>query len=181
MPFGLQIRYYVHDKFKKNMMKVLKNNTHNPKGFTLVELLVVIAIIAILSVTAYVALGGQTGKARDSRRQQDLGAIQTALELYHINNSSLYPQTLDELVPNEMKTIPSDPTTKEQYAYAVEPGNKIYQLGATLEGEDGSYAAYVIGNSDKPILQGGLVPLTADPCDPIEDGGTACVPMKIWK
>ena len=181
MPFGLIIRYYVHDKFKKNMMKALKNNKHSRKGFTLVELLVVIAIIAILSVTAYVALGGQTGKARDSRRQQDLGAIQTALELYHINNSSLYPQTLDELVPNEMKTIPTDPTTKEKYPYAVEPGNKIYQLGATLEGEDGTYAAYVIGNSDKPLLTGVVPPKGGDCNQGVSDGSTTCVPLKIWK
>ena len=161
-------------------MKVLKN-TYIRKGFTLVELLVVIAIIAILSVTAYVALGGQTGKARDSRRQQDLGAIQTALELYHINNSSLYPQTLDELVPNEMKTIPTDPTTKEKYVYAVEPGNKVYQLGATLEGEAGDFKAYVIGNSDKSLLPGVVPPKGGDCNQGVVDGATNCVPMKVWK
>ena len=94
------------------MMKILKNKEKGATGFTLVELLVVIAIIAILSVTAYVALGGQTGKARDSRRQQDLGSVQQALELYYINNNSQYPDTLAELKVKEMKVIPTDPASK---------------------------------------------------------------------
>ncbi len=149
------------------------------KGFTLVELLVVIAIIAILSVTAYVALGGQTGKARDSRRQSDLSAIQNALEIYFISNNSKYPVLLSDLKPKQMPKLPTDPSTDSDYVYAKK--NKTYQLGATLEGDDGTYTAYVIGNSDIDILPGVAFPGPGD-CggNSPEDGSTDCVPINIW-
>ena len=65
------------------------------KGFSLVELLVVITIIAILSVVAYTAVGGQTIKARNSKRMEDLTAIQQALEIYAIANNNKYPDSLN--------------------------------------------------------------------------------------
>ena len=86
------------------MRKLSKKMTKN-SGFTLVELLVVISIIAILSVTAFVALGGQTGKARDSRRQADLAAIQSALEIHALNNLSQYPGTLADIDQNGLLDI----------------------------------------------------------------------------
>ena len=126
------------------------------RGFTLVELLVVIAIIAILSVTAYVALGGQTAKARNSRRMSDLSTIQSALEIYFISNSNAYPETLDELVPAQINKIPTDPTTDGDYSYAFGPANRSFQLAAHLEDEDGGLAdkAYLIGNGEGLIDDG---------------------------
>ncbi len=167
------------------MKKLVKSQKLNIKGFTLVELLIVIAIIAILSVTAYVALGGQTSKARDSRRMQDLSAVQNALEIYFINNDSFYPDDLDLLTAKEMPKLPTDPITDAVYAYNTNSTNKRYQLGATLEinpdtGEE-TYTAYVIGNNDDDILSGVNVPDTTG-CggDSPADGDTDCVPMDIW-
>jgi len=156
----------------------------NGKGFTLVELLVVIAIIAILSVTAYVALGGQTAKARNSRRMQDLGAVQNALEIYFVENNSFYPANLDALVTKKyMPELPTDPITKTTYAYAPNGTSKKYQLGATLEDltETEPYTAYVIGNNDTDILPRTGVPGTGG-CGGTApaDGDTDCVPMQIW-
>jgi len=166
-------------------MKTLKTHITKlkaNKGFTLVELLVVIAIIAILSVSAYVALGGQTGKSRDARRMQDIGSVQTALELYFIDNNSSYPATLDELVTaNKMPKLPTDPASKETYKYMRSVSQKQYQIGATLEGEDGSYKAYVIGNSELDLLSGEVPPAGGDCANPVEDQSTTCVPMKIWE
>jgi len=166
------------------MDNLKKRLTNKKKGFTLVELLVVIAIIAILSVTAYVAMGGQTGKARNSRRQQDLGAIQNALEIYFVEKNSFYPDNLSDLVTGKyMPKLPADPITKADYAYEHSTTKKTYQLGATLEdlSETTPYTAYVIGNNDTPILTGIDVPDTAG-CSggsPV-DGSTTCVPMDIW-
>lgn len=52
------------------------------RGFTLVELLVSISIIAILSAIGMVVYSRVIREGRDSRRQSDLRAIQSALEQY---------------------------------------------------------------------------------------------------
>jgi len=156
----------------------------NKKGFSLVELLVVITIIAILSVTAYVALGGQTIKAKNSRRQQDLSTIQSALEIYYIENNNKYPDSLANLKPNYMPKIPTDPSaTSTSYKYE-HSSNKEYQLAATLETEvSPNYAkAYVIGNGDKLIT--GVEPINGGACTTpadkkLVDGIATCVPYKL--
>lgn len=170
----------------------MKRNKGTPRraGFTLVELLVVMAIIAILSVTAYVALGGQTGKARNSRRMQDLGAIQSALEIYFVENYSSYPATSDlvsELEPKYMPKVPVDPIPKENesanpYVYVAGPNEKTYQIATIIEEEDGSYAAYVVGNADPDIIDGALPGIdtvngscSANACI-VVDGSDSCLP-----
>ena len=45
------------------------------KGFSIVEVLVVIAIIGVLATIILVALGGATGKARDTKRKATLAQI----------------------------------------------------------------------------------------------------------
>ena len=55
-------------------------NTH--KGFTIVELLVVMAIIGILASIILASLSYVQSKSRDTRRIEDLSALQNALALY---------------------------------------------------------------------------------------------------
>lgn len=62
----------------------------NQKGFTLIELLVVIAIIGLLSTLAVVSLNNARTKSRDAKRASDIKSVQTALELYYVDNDS-YP------------------------------------------------------------------------------------------
>jgi prepilin-type N-terminal cleavage/methylation domain-containing protein len=140
------------------------------KGFSLVELLVVITIIAILSVAAYVAVGGNTVKAKNSRRTSDIATIQTALEMYFAEKGA-YPDTVvpsnppftgyttfdpSELDVKYISKTPLDPwstTTKPiPYAYGVSTNNKTYQLAATVEG-DTTNSAYVVGNSTSPLIK----------------------------
>lgn len=161
-------------------MNNLKNKLNKKGGFTLVELLVVIAIIAILSVTAYVALGGQTEKARNSKRMQDLSSIQNALEIYAVDNNNKYPASLNLLVSegiiSEILDDPASGTTTYSYKYAPDTtaNYRKYQLGAVLVDEDGNYTAYVVGNGDA------LIPATegtdcGDTSNRMEDGKN-CVP-----
>ena len=61
------------------------------KGFTLVELLVVVAIIGLLSTLAVVSLNGIRERARDTKRINDVGAVQKALELVKSEKGSYKP------------------------------------------------------------------------------------------
>ena len=155
------------------------------RGFSLVELLVVITIIAILSVVAYTALGGQTLKARNSRRAQDLSTIQSALEIYFIENGNKYPTQLDDgmplttidLVPKYMPKMPKDPTKADDYVYVYDSATKTYQLSSTQEiGDPPFMAAYVIGNGSD-LIAGKKAGTGAD-CSPVVDGED-CVPYRL--
>ena len=79
-------------------MKFLKNNNpkelslHKKNGFTLIELLVVVAIIGILATVVLSSLSSARESARDARRLSDIKTIQTALEIYHLENGS-YPRS----------------------------------------------------------------------------------------
>ena len=62
------------------------------KAFTLIELLVVVAIMGLLSAVAVIALNNARARARDARRISDIKQIQTALELYYLDQNE-YPDT----------------------------------------------------------------------------------------
>ena len=68
----------------------MKNKQNHKKGFTLIELLVVVAIMGMLAALAVVALNNARQRARDARRVSDIKQIQTALELYFLDNNG-YP------------------------------------------------------------------------------------------
>ncbi|MFC1734096.1 type IV pilin protein [candidate division KSB1 bacterium] len=131
----------------------------NNKAFSLVELLVVITIIAILSVVAYVAVGGQTVKARDSRRKQDLSTMQQALEIYY-SEKGVYPSSpltsgsgAGQISKKILSIIPKDPGIGE-FDYVYKVSGSTYEIAATLEidGDVANYEAYVVGNSDDPFV-----------------------------
>lgn len=145
-------------------MKSLKLKIKNSRraGFSLVELLVVITIIAILSVVAYTAVGGNTIKARDSKRMQDLSTIQGALEIYFVEfgvypNSPLISGSDTGEIPRKyLSTIPVDPKktagdTDISYYYYYDSDDKAYMIGATLENEGDNPTAYIVGNYDGVI------------------------------
>jgi type II secretion system protein G len=81
--------------------------TKSKSGFTIVELLVVIVVIAILAVITIVAYTGIQARANDSRRLNDLEAIQKALALYKADNGS-YP-TRQPNPGNSSYEISTDP------------------------------------------------------------------------
>lgn len=94
---------------------------HSRKGFTLIELLVVIAIIGMLASAVSASLADAQREARDKRRVADLKSLQTALELYYVDNQS-FPResegangnistntTLQNLLDPYMQGFPIDP------------------------------------------------------------------------
>jgi type II secretion system protein G len=62
----------------------------NQSGFTLVELLIVIVVIGILATLVITTYSGIQSKARDTKRQTDINALQGQLEAYYAQNGK-YP------------------------------------------------------------------------------------------
>lgn len=64
------------------------------KGFTIVELLIVIVVIAILATLVIVTFTGIQQKARDSKRETDIDALDSHLEAFYANDG-YYPTVTD--------------------------------------------------------------------------------------
>lgn len=123
------------------------------KGFTLIELLVVIAIIGILSSVVLASMNSARKKSRDSRRQQDLKGLATALELSFDQNGA-YPTSQTTGSPAAVRVVPAsgtsavaalvsggflstltdDPLSSVHYWYVSDNTGTTYCLGAEMEG-----------------------------------------------
>lgn len=126
-------------------------------GFTLIEIIVVVVIIGILATLIAPKFLGRTDDARITKAKNDIKALESALELYKLDNYT-YPTTdqgLEALVTKPsaepapanwkdggyIKHLSKDPWQRD-YLYQS-PGEHseidIYTLGADgLEGGEGS-------------------------------------------
>jgi hypothetical protein len=79
---------------------------------------------------------------RDGTRITDIKSLQLALELYFSDHSQ-YPTVLGQLSPAELKGLPTDPATHQQYYYApyvsAEGTALSYHLGASLENAEDAH------------------------------------------
>lgn len=92
------------------------------KGFTLIELLVVMAVLAVVAAGVVVAInpGKRIRQANDSKIQNDVGQVATALQAYYTDAQS-FPTALSALVTNgDVKQVPTPPAGGA-YDYAVTP------------------------------------------------------------
>lgn len=136
----------------------LKKRNLNGKGFTIVELLIVIVVIGILALLVITTYSGIQAKARNSKRQTDIQAVQTQLEAFFSQNG-YYPsladmnssswldtnmKSLDQTAlsdpsnPTQSKTLVATPTAKS-YAYAVTDSS-----GNSCESTDTNCAKYTL-------------------------------------
>lgn len=111
------------------------------KGFTIIELLVVLGLLALLAITAFIAVPTQLKKARDARRKSDFQRIKTALYDYYFDNDCFpkrndFPEcggdfgTNGEVYLNDFPCDPSD----EPYVYASKGGcSQWFRLFTNLE------------------------------------------------
>lgn len=122
------------------------------QGFTLIEVMVVVVILGILAAIVVPKIMSRPEQARMVKVKQDILAIQSALDLYKLDNG-VYPTTdqgLDALVkkptsspiPHNWKSdgylqqIPLDPWG-EQYQYVNDNDRlKIFSYGP--KGKDGN-------------------------------------------
>ena len=132
------------------------------QGFTLLEIMVVVVIIGLLAAIVAPSFIGQIDTAAINRAKTDIRGIETALNLYRLDNFR-YPSTTDGLqalvtnpgetnAPNwrqQLPRMPLDPWEKP-YLYA-HPGQHgefdVFSYGADgQEGGEGINAD--IGNWD---------------------------------
>ena len=120
------------------------------RGFTLIEVMVVVVIIGLLAAIVAPNLIGNIDRAAVTRAQGDIRSIETALNLYRLDNFR-YPTTdqgLDALVTNPgesaapnwkayLNSVPSDPWNQPyQYIYPGRQGEfDVFSYGA--DGQEG--------------------------------------------
>lgn len=70
----------------------MKHYIANSRGFTLIELMAVIIILGILAGLIIPKITGSTDEARRTKAQLQIESLETALQLYRLDNS-VYPST----------------------------------------------------------------------------------------
>jgi general secretion pathway protein G len=125
-------------------------------GFTLIEIMVVVVILAVLGALVVPKILENVDKARVTRAASDIRAIETALDLYRLDNFK-YPTTEQGL--QALVKQPADPSItnyrSEGYLPAVpkDPWNFPYQYASP--GADGRpYEITTYGKDNKPGGEG---------------------------
>jgi general secretion pathway protein G len=121
----------------------------NDAGYTLLELLVVMGILAILTAFATPQLMGYFGKAKTQSVQLQIENINTALELYYMENGA-YPSVnvgLKALV----EATPEAPRWNGPYLKKaknlLDPWGRPYQYNSS----NGEYEVYSLGPNGKAV------------------------------
>ncbi len=121
-------------------------NKQKQKAFTLLELLVVIAIIGILISLGVASFSNAQKKSRDSRRREDLKAMQNGLEQHYADYTSYSSSSghdeqgltgilsgLNSASEYFPAGAPVDPRNQNPYIYRASYNNSSYCLCALLE------------------------------------------------
>jgi general secretion pathway protein G len=121
-------------------------------GFTLIEIMVVVVILAVLGALVVPKILENVDKARVTRAQSDIRAIQTALDLYRLDNFK-YPTTEQGL--QALVKQPADPTITNYRSGGYlpslpkDPWNNVYLY--QNPGTDGrDYEITTLGRDGKP-------------------------------
>ncbi|MFD1217668.1 type II secretion system major pseudopilin GspG [Microbulbifer celer] len=131
------------------------NSLRKSRGFTLIEIMVVIVILGVLGAMVVPSILGKTGEARIKAAKSDLRTIETALDMYRMDNF-VYPsseQGLEALVTKpsgfpEAKNW-TDPYLKRE---AKDPWGNPYQY--LSPGSSGPYDLFSLGADGKPGGEG---------------------------
>ncbi len=144
------------------------------KGFTLIELLVVIAIIGLLSGVVISSMNSSRTKSRDTRRKEDIKALQTAIEMMNHDNNRYPGNATAVLIDSTLITssymtrVPQDP----QYVAGTGAGQSGAATGAARGYwyvSDASGGSYCIGALLETTASGALAACTGTPNTSIVD------------
>ena len=85
------------------------SSTAAMRGFTLIEIMVVVVILGILAALVVPNILGNVDTARITAAKQDIRGIESALDMYRLDNFS-YPSTQQGL--EALVTQPADPSIR---------------------------------------------------------------------
>ena len=121
------------------------------RGFTLIEIMVVVVIIGLLAAVVTQQLMGNVDTARISKAQQDIRALESALDLYKLDNAR-YPTTEQGL--QALVTRPADPNlihwNEKGYIKRLskDPWGRPYAYESP--GQHGEFDLYTLGADGQP-------------------------------
>jgi len=126
------------------------------RGFTLIEVMVVVAILAILAAVVVPRVMDEPAKARQAKARQDIRAIESALDLYKLDNVA-YPTTQQGL--QALVSRPASGPAPKDYKEGgylrqvpTDPWGNSYQY--LKPGEHGEIDVYSFGADGAPGGQG---------------------------
>jgi general secretion pathway protein G len=128
-----------------------RRNRRLQRGFTLIEIMVVVVIIGLLSAVVVTNVFSKVGEARISAAKQDIHSLETALELYKLDNFT-FPSTEQGL--RALVEKPADPEiTNWKGPYlkraSKDPWKNDYQY-ENPGSHGGEYDLYSLGADRKP-------------------------------
>lgn len=123
-------------------------------GFTLIEIMVVLVILGLLASLLGPQILGRVDDARITKAKNDIGAIETALEMYKVD-TGVFPTTeqgLNALI--EMPETDPVPTGWKKGGYIKatsikDPWNNDYIYRSPTDDEDREYEIISLGADGK--------------------------------
>ncbi len=117
------------------------------QGFTLIEIMVVVVILGILAAVVVPRIMSRPEEARITKAKQDIRALETALDLYKLDNFN-YPTTEQGL--EALVTTPTSPPVPKRYReegylkkVPLDPWQNPYQF--LNPGENGTIDIFSLG------------------------------------
>ena len=125
------------------------------RGFTLIEIMVVVIIIGLLAAVIVPSVMRRVDDAKVAKAKEDIQSLETALQMYYIDNSK-YPTNEQGL--NALVQQPTDPSIKNWKAPYIEriskdPWGSDYQY--VFPGTHGkAYDLFSLGADGQPGGEG---------------------------
>lgn len=108
--------------------RLLPRRAAAPRGMTLIEIMVVLVILGLVAGMIGYNVFAQLKKAQVQTAQQEIHALENALDLYKSQNGQ-YPDSLAQLAPTYVKDVHPDPW-KHDYVYVkTGDGYEVYSNG----------------------------------------------------
>jgi len=126
-------------------MRVIRAPLHNSEqGFTLLEVMIVVVIIGLLAAAVAPRFMNQIDTAAINRAKTDIRNIETALNLYRLDNFR-YPSTSEGL--QALVTNPGEASAPNWKQYLprlpVDPWEQPYQYASP--GQHGDFDVFTLG------------------------------------